>query len=137
MKTLKHEHLAVLKIDVEGFEWPVLRETIDSGVLGHVDQLLFEIHLWDGQGAFGSDDKRVEVLHEWHKIIADLENERGFRLFYVNTNPMSSQVDFKTGFSIPCCYEVRYSGAVRFMLAHNAPFAFPSGRLRQGETSLV
>ncbi|KAI9010698.1 hypothetical protein DFJ74DRAFT_317243 [Hyaloraphidium curvatum] len=108
MRSLKHRHISLLKIDVEGFEWAVLREALDSGVLEHVEQLLFEIHLWDGLGPFASKEARIEVLKQWYRILAELEDVWGFRLFYVHTNGMSTAVDWDLGYRIHCCYEVAY-----------------------------
>lgn len=102
MRNLQHDRLALLKIDVEGFEWIVLREALSSGVLEHVDQLLFEVHLWTPGG---SEADRIEAIKKWHAIFAELE-EVGFKLFYVHTNPLSSKVDFQIGFQLPCCFEV-------------------------------
>jgi FkbM family methyltransferase len=45
MKFLKHEHIDVLKIDVEGFEWDVIKSWKQMDYLP-VDQILIEMH-WD------------------------------------------------------------------------------------------
>jgi FkbM family methyltransferase len=46
MKRLGHDHLDVLKMDIEGAEYEVIDECVASGVLQNVSQLLIEFHHW-------------------------------------------------------------------------------------------
>ena len=46
MRELGHAHVDVLKADVEGMEWPLLRRWGDDAPLRRVGQLLLELHFW-------------------------------------------------------------------------------------------
>eukprot|EP00667_Euglena_gracilis_P015867 EG_transcript_16531 len=75
MKLLGHDHIDVLKVDVEGSEWGMLHSMADwpDSPLDRTDQILLEMHfmhlgffyLWDA----------LMVLHS-----------KGFRLFYTHQN---------------------------------------------------
>ena len=73
MQLLKHASLTIdiLKMDVEGSEWPALRQMLDSKVLNNVRQLNLELH-----SAFS-----VESL----LIMKDLFSH-GFKIFWTRKN---------------------------------------------------
>jgi hypothetical protein len=86
------------------------QQVLDSGILANVEQLAFEIHLWDGKGPFASEKQRYEVLQLWYDIVRELEDAWGFKLTYVHTNPLSTQTEWGLGFHLLCCYEVSWIG---------------------------
>lgn len=77
--------------------------------MADVEQLAFEIHLWDGKGPFADEATRLEVLKLWYDIMAELEDVWGFRLVYVHTNGLSTRTDWGLGFDLFCCYEVGFT----------------------------
>ncbi len=44
-----HDHLAMIRMDVESAEWDVLDQWIKQKWFDRFDQLLLEIHLWRSQ----------------------------------------------------------------------------------------
>ena len=73
MKKHKHTHIDILKMDIEGEEWPVLQAPLPS-----VGQLLAEVHLGQGMAKGLGDDQQVELLK---KIFNNME-DHGLRLFH-------------------------------------------------------
>ena len=73
---LRHTHLVIdyLKMDIEGYEWPVLRHLISTGILSKVRQIAIEIHLLDGPRLFEHAD-----------VLRDLERS-GFVRFFSREN---------------------------------------------------
>jgi len=76
---LKHIHgekaIDILKIDIEGTEWNVIPQLIQSGILKHVRQLALEIHF---------TDKSIHSIAEVEnrlKILETLETEGGMVRF--------------------------------------------------------
>lgn len=49
MEDLHVERLDVLRMDVEGSEWEVLEQISDSNLWPVIDQLLLEVHMWNGR----------------------------------------------------------------------------------------
>jgi hypothetical protein len=49
----------LVKMDIEGSEFPVLRKSILDGTIVHIDHLFVE---WHGQYVKGEDDMTVEAL---------------------------------------------------------------------------
>jgi len=45
MKKQGDEHLTILKVDIEGSEWTALPQSVESGAMAKVDQLLLEVHM--------------------------------------------------------------------------------------------
>ena len=74
---LGHDHVDVLKIDIEGGEFAVLHEILSSGTLASlsVKMLLVEFHVWDA-GLFG----------DFLRLFADLD-AAGYRLYRKEFNP--------------------------------------------------
>ena len=54
MRELGHDHIDVLKLDVEGSEFLFLEEALDTYSLGGVDQLSLEWHHYDDDSRYGS-----------------------------------------------------------------------------------
>ncbi len=50
-----------VKIDIEGDEWTVLPQMIDSGILGRVKQLAMEVH-FDGDDSIDDIRQRIGIL---------------------------------------------------------------------------
>jgi len=75
---LRHSHVDILKIDIEGGEMAALTEILTSGTLKSlsVKQLLVEFHLWDDEH-WGSFVKIINLLRE-----------RGYLLFRKEFNPL-------------------------------------------------
>ena len=73
MQTLGHERLAVLKLDIEGAEYDVIDEVLESGVV--IDQLLLEFHHQFRSIPVGRTLRAIRRL-----------NERGYRTFHVADN---------------------------------------------------
>lgn len=81
-KTLGHLHteLAILKIDIEMWEWRSLRHGIIKNMLDDVRQLLIEFHLFNINMAWRTN-QYLSSLH----LLQDLE-DLGFRAFSVERN---------------------------------------------------
>lgn len=60
----KGRRIDILKLDVEEFEWPALKQMLESGILDVVRQLLVEFHLHLGKPHPNLETaKRIEVLN--------------------------------------------------------------------------
>lgn len=80
MKELGHEEIHVLKMDIEGAEYAVLRDLVDCGL--RVDQLLMEFHhRWPEIGV----DKTRTAIREL--------NQAGYRIF--NVTPSGEEYSFR------------------------------------------
>jgi len=77
MKGLRHTHLDVLKMDIEGSEWPIFQ-----GPLPSLGQLLVEVHLSKGDAAPLNDDGRIHLMKT---VFNNLEGH-GLRLFHKEIN---------------------------------------------------
>jgi hypothetical protein len=75
---LRHSHVDILKIDIEGAEMAALTEILTTGTLARlsVKQLLVEFHLWDDEH-WGSFVKIISLLRE-----------QGYLLFRKEFNPV-------------------------------------------------
>jgi len=73
MEKLGHDHIDVLKMDIEGAEYGVIADLLSCEI--RVDQLLVEFHhRWPEVGL----DKTRRAIHEL--------NERGYRIFNISPN---------------------------------------------------
>jgi FkbM family methyltransferase len=79
-RSLRHDHVDVLKIDIEGGEMAALRQVLASQTLDslRVRQLLVEFHLWD--------DKSFE---DFVRIVGALKKS-GFLIFRKEFNPYAA-----------------------------------------------
>ena len=72
-----HDAVTVLRMDVEGAEWDVLAEWLESGaLLGIADQLLLEIHLYRPRGDAG----------KLHDLLEKMRDVAGWDLFWTARN---------------------------------------------------
>ena len=83
MKMLNHTNkkIDILKMDVEGSEWPFLSQVLDTNILDNVGQCYFEFH----------DGNRVDRMLLMRKLF-----NKGFRIFWSHRNPIPvfvSQID--------------------------------------------
>ncbi|XP_076438143.1 putative methyltransferase-like protein 24 [Babylonia areolata] len=97
---LNHTHtpIDVLKMDVEGSEWPSLSAMLKERQLDNVRQLLVEYHTT-------SDD--AATLRSRLTIIGDLERA-GFRKFYITKNAGCGRAAVGVPIKRTSCYEVHY-----------------------------
>ncbi|XP_077998694.1 putative methyltransferase-like protein 24 [Glandiceps talaboti] len=103
MEMLHHEHetLDVLKIDIEGQEYKVFPQILESGVLKKVKQLNFEIHL--------SPDTPKLRLWNTYTNIKRLMKYYGFELWAIHPNEKVKKKDFGVYAGMhPCCYELSW-----------------------------
>ena len=95
----------MVKIDVEKYEWGVLRELIESGTVYDIRQILVELHTPTKKTPMKIEDyvTASNILHELKKA--------GFEIFkYHNNNCCGGFVPFVElpGRKPACCYEVFY-----------------------------
>lgn len=80
MQSLGHDRIDLLKMDIEGAEYSVLRDFLSSGV--RVGQLLVEFHhRWPEVG-----------IEKTKKAIREL-NQAGYRIF--NVSPTGEEYSFR------------------------------------------
>ncbi len=106
-----------MKLDVEGGEWPVLRNLVDSGVHKKVKQIFLEIHAPRvATNLLTGTEEAVSVLDlaEMWQTLHDLE-KAGFQMHaarsksccdtfaVLKTNPLMGQGD-----KPKCCFRVVY-----------------------------
>lgn len=82
LQRLRHteKKIAILKLDVERWEWDVLPNMLNSGSLDGIDNLAIEFHL----ELHGAEQGR-EVYFTAVSILKDLYDE-GFRIFWTHQN---------------------------------------------------
>lgn len=92
-------HLRILKIDIEGGEWSVLRQMLDRNTLtsAHVTQLVLEIHMWN---------PTVQIVEGWINVISDLKKD--YSLFSFHENPQSSRELVGMKNPVSCCFELSF-----------------------------
>ena len=79
MRELGHDHVDVLKVDVEGSEYLFLEKALDDGVLSKVDQLTVEWHHMGYDVRYGAaSDPHIAT------IVRLLEEEAGLRLVWTH-----------------------------------------------------
>lgn len=111
-----HHTIDVLKMDVDYYEWEVLKHLLSTRILTRTKQLLLEVHTRDVRGTAPSK----EDFLFYHGILDRLE-ALGFRRFNSHANPRGrgilfqarsheSEVEKKKSSSIgrTCCYELYY-----------------------------
>ncbi len=79
LRKLKHQHLDVLKIDIEGGEYAVIDDILSSGI--HINQLLLEFH-----HAYATIPRSKTINAIAHLRLA------GFELFYIS--PRTYEMSF-------------------------------------------
>ncbi|XP_077998655.1 putative methyltransferase-like protein 24 [Glandiceps talaboti] len=102
-KMLHHENdtLDVVKIDIEGQEYRVFPQMLESGVMKNIRQLVFEIHL----------SPELDKIRLW-KTYVDIKKMMtmyGFELWSIHPNEVVKKLDFgKYAGMHPCCYELSW-----------------------------
>jgi len=79
MRKLGHSHIDILKIDVEGHEFPTFFGMEEQGLWPSMGQLLIEIH------PSGHGSSKLAVL----KSIIELFEKHSLRMFHAEINPLS------------------------------------------------
>ncbi|XP_025076184.1 uncharacterized protein LOC112553288 isoform X1 [Pomacea canaliculata] len=69
----RKEQLTVLKMDIEGYEWNVTRDLLDSAILSSVPQFLVEWHLFKD---FPPRERVPDAVETYFRL-----NDMGFQLF--------------------------------------------------------
>ncbi|XP_025076229.1 uncharacterized protein LOC112553316 isoform X2 [Pomacea canaliculata] len=69
----RKEQLTVLKMDIEGYEWNVTRDLLDSAILSSVPQFLVEWHLFTD---FPPRERVPDAVDTYFRL-----NDMGFQLF--------------------------------------------------------
>ena len=85
----------VLKMDIEGSEWPSLEVIFRENLFKNVKQFVLEVHL----GENVADPRQYQLVQKLEEI--------GFRKFNVHVNHYSRFVT-STGRRLTCCYELSY-----------------------------
>eukprot|EP00760_Papus_ankaliazontas_P035453 PhM_4_TR7802/c0_g1_i6/m.69697 len=112
MHWLHHGSVDVLKMDVEGNEWPVLESIAQNAQTVDIQQLLFEIHFWPAAKPSTHHLQSHSHTHRWYRVLLALT--KYYDLFTYHANPMSSEE--RMPHTLPCCHELG------FMLNKNSPF---------------
>lgn len=83
------KELAVLKLDIEEWEWKVLPSLLKGGHLSRVRQLLLELHQCDGCSQYNPDQLDKEPPKERYTLALGILGELyqlGFRIFWQHQN---------------------------------------------------
>jgi len=78
MKELGHDHIDILKVDVEGSEYAFLEHALEKGNLQHVDQLTVEWHHFDFDSRYGGGSTPAI------NAIVALLNKIGLQQFHIH-----------------------------------------------------
>lgn len=102
LKIAGHEHVDILKLDVEGNEWEVLDGLLNSTTLDKIDQFMVELHFYAGNGFKGHFIHSVTLMHHFYKVLLRLTEK--FDIFAYHSNPRSTleRLPKRTR----CCYEI-------------------------------
>eukprot|EP00547_Thalassionema_nitzschioides_P000969 CAMPEP_0194205432 /NCGR_PEP_ID=MMETSP0156-20130528/4700_1 /TAXON_ID=33649 /ORGANISM="Thalassionema nitzschioides, Strain L26-B" /LENGTH=456 /DNA_ID=CAMNT_0038931697 /DNA_START=8 /DNA_END=1378 /DNA_ORIENTATION=- len=79
MKELGHDRVAVLKLDVEGSEYRMLENLIDSGACLKIDQILLEWHHYDFDLRYGLSS--IPIHNVFHSM---LKEKCGLEQFWIH-----------------------------------------------------
>lgn len=88
-----------LKMDIEGAEWAIIPQIIESGMMDKVRQLAFEIHL--------STDDSLTAMRNRVRTVRSIE-EKGMIRFDSKLNPWFHGKFKHLGVSGPCGYEMAW-----------------------------
>ena len=67
----------VVKIDIEGAEWPALKQILTTDIMKYVKQLIFEIHTPVFQGSTMTVEDYASIYND----LTELRDVWGFRLY--------------------------------------------------------
>ena len=87
MRRLGQRHVDVLKLDVEGSEFEVIPDLIDSGI--SVDQLLVEIHYHFRSRSFRAGLALIDLIKR-HGMRCIHVSPRGFEFTFVGGRPQGA-----------------------------------------------
>lgn len=73
-KNLTADDYVILKMDIEGSEYPVLEKIINSGLIGLIDKLYIEWHSNMFVDSESYKDREEKILIEFHKHNIPVEN---------------------------------------------------------------
>ncbi|MBW8687344.1 FkbM family methyltransferase [Chitinophaga rhizophila] len=71
MKENGHDHIDILKIDIEGAEYPVLKDILESGI--KIEQILVEYHHFFDNISVADTEESVALLNKYN-----------YRIFYIS-----------------------------------------------------
>ena len=98
----------VIKVDIEGSEWPFLTQVLTTNLLENVKQIIFEIHT----PRIGH--MTVKDFAHLYNLLATLRQTWKFRLYYYRLgkccNGFSTLIPHNVtgGMGELCCYELYY-----------------------------
>jgi len=119
MKLLRHDHVDLIRFDVEGLEWEMLPALLRSPAFYKVRQVTFEAHFWTrvgepegGTRAVAGGGHTAARMYGWIAMLRELR-QAGFRLFAAKPNPLSTdELLSGDGAARPCCYQLGYVRAL-------------------------
>ena len=81
MKLLNHDHIDILKVDVEGSEWGMIHSfgAWEDSPLDRADQLLMEMHF-----------THLGFFYLWDALM--ILDKKGFRMFYTHQNTQCKHI---------------------------------------------
>ncbi|XP_069142642.1 uncharacterized protein [Argopecten irradians] len=96
-----NKFIDIVKMDVEGSEWPALNQILDSGLLAKVRQLFVEFHTYD----IHISVSYLEHLKTFRRLY-----EQGMRVFWSHPNQVYNNIlrSNLTYFEISGCYEIYF-----------------------------
>ena len=108
----KHGDVVIdyLKMDIEGAEWAIIPQIIESGMMGKVRQLAFEIHL--------STDDSLSAMKDRARLVRSIE-EQGMVRFDSKQNPWTHGTFKYLGVTGPSCYEIAWYNS-KFLIANSS-----------------
>ena len=80
MQRYGHEHVDIIRMDIESAEWDVLKQWNDDNLWKKMDQLLLEVHMWDKKKQeYYSDALSHIPMALFHKAKNNWNNNRIFK----------------------------------------------------------
>ncbi|XP_059142223.1 probable methyltransferase-like protein 24 [Physella acuta] len=111
--SLKHSktNIAIVKLDIEEYEWEVLPDLLTSDQLKTVNQLLVEVHQCEGCSVYNPQqtDKEPSREHYIHmlEIMAELYRQK-FRIFHHHANQACRYLSKFSMIERTACYELGF-----------------------------
>lgn len=79
MKELQHDRITILKLDVEGSEYRMLENIIDSGICRKIDQIVLEWHHYEFDLRYGASS--IPIHNVFHTM---LKEKCGLEQFWIH-----------------------------------------------------
>ena len=118
----------ILKIDVEGAEWDILRHIPDA-VLGLFDQFSIEVHFLHSTGLHSTGPyyrgNKLSELEITKKTDVIKKIKKSYYLYHVHANN-NSPLYYINGFKIPNCMELTFINKKQNELAKKSNVIFPT-----------